>query len=191
MVSIVVPLSRDNAAVGECFRSIAAQTYQDFEIIVTKSDNNNIARNNGAKKASGDFLFFCDDDIILEKDCLYKMQMELACSPNASYAYCNYNRIGICQNRPHIAKPFSPSDLIADNFISTMSLIRRDHFVGFDPSIGRLQDWDMWLNMLLNFGYSGIWINEILFTALYDTNSISRRDDWKKWNDIIRKKYEI
>ena len=46
------------------------------------------------------------------------------------------------------------------------SFIRREHFssVGWDESIKKLQDWDLWLTMLEQ-GHTGIWIGQILFKA--------------------------
>jgi hypothetical protein len=45
-----------------------------------------------------------------------------------------------------------------------MSLIRRSDFpeTGWDESIKKLQDWDLWLTMLEQ-GHVGLWINKILF----------------------------
>jgi hypothetical protein len=49
-------------------------------------------------------------------------------------------------------------------YIHTTSLIRRDHFVGFDPSLKRFQDWDLWLTMMEK-GDHGYYLPEILFTV--------------------------
>jgi len=136
MISVVIPLSRSNNTVGECFKSIARQTYRNIEIIVKVNSNNQLSRNLGAKQALGTFLFFCDDDIILDPTCFEKLRNALIQS-NASYAYCDYGRIGFFDDRPHIARPFDSEILKRDNYISTMSLIKRDHFPGFDERIKR------------------------------------------------------
>jgi len=77
---------------------------------------------------------------------------------SASYAYSSF-RYGF-----KIFKlwPFSPERLKIIPFIHTTSLIRREHFSGFDENIKKLQDWDLWLTMLAK-GHAGIWINKVLF----------------------------
>jgi hypothetical protein len=51
-------------------------------------------------------------------------------------------------------------------------LLRREHFPGFDESVRRLQDWDLWLTML-EAGRTGTWIPETLFTCLPHKGGIS------------------
>ena len=48
-----------------------------------------------------------------------------------------------------------------------MSLIRRKDFPqsGWDESIKKLQDWDLWLQMLSE-GKTGLWIPQVLFTII-------------------------
>jgi hypothetical protein len=49
--------------------------------------------------------------------------------------------------------------------IHTMALIRRQNMTpkGWDESIKKLQDWDLWLTMLEE-GRVGAFVNEVLFT---------------------------
>jgi hypothetical protein len=51
------------------------------------------------------------------------------------------------------------------NYIHTTSLIRREHFPGFDPAIRRFQDWDVWLTMV-GQGRTGVFIDEELFRVI-------------------------
>jgi len=50
------------------------------------------------------------------------------------------------------------------NYIHTTALIKRSAFPkeGFDLSLKKFQDWDLWLTML-EAGHSGMWIDEFLF----------------------------
>jgi len=45
-----------------------------------------------------------------------------------------------------------------------MALIKRADFPvgGWDESIKKFQDWDLWLTML-NAGKSGVWVDKVLF----------------------------
>jgi len=49
-------------------------------------------------------------------------------------------------------------------YITTTSLIRAKDFPGFDESLKKFQDWDLWLTMLEQ-GKIGVWIPEVLFSA--------------------------
>ncbi|PIQ79996.1 MAG: hypothetical protein COV79_02695 [Parcubacteria group bacterium CG11_big_fil_rev_8_21_14_0_20_41_14] len=118
------------------------------------------ARNRGFKESTGEYVIFCDADVVMREDMLEKMNRVLDENPNASYAYSSF-KFGWKKFK---LWEFSANRLKQMPYIHTTSLIRREHFPGFDPSLKRLQDWDLWLTMLLN-GYEGKWINEILFTV--------------------------
>lgn len=87
---------------------------------------------------------------------------------SASWAYCNF----FWGENLMKFEDFDYSKLKKNNLCSTMSLIRSDHFIGFDKEIKRLQDWDLWLRMS-NKGMSGKWIDENLFFS-YEEEGISK-----------------
>lgn len=120
----------------------------------------NWARNYGAHLAHGEYLFFCDADIIFKKDTLQKMLAALTANKNASYAYSSF-KIGW---KKMLGRPFDAGALKKQNYISTMSLIRRADFAGFDENLEKFQDWDLWLTMLEK-GKTGIFVPEVLFYA--------------------------
>jgi hypothetical protein len=99
---------------------------------------------------------------------LAKMLATLEDYPEASYAYASF-RFGW---KTFTLWPFDASTLKKMNFIHTTSLIRREHFPGFDESIRRLQDWDLWLTMLEQ-KHPGVWIPEVLFKAIPHQGGIS------------------
>ncbi len=128
----------------------------------------NWARNYGAHLAQGKYLFFCDADIILRKDAFQKLLAALSSSPplakggdgGVAYAYSSF-QLG-WKKMP--SRTFDAEALKKCNYISTMSLIRRKDFAGFDESLKKFQDWDLWLTMLEQ-GKTGIFVPEILFYA--------------------------
>jgi glycosyltransferase involved in cell wall biosynthesis len=93
-LSIVIPTLNEEENLGQCVKSLANQTMQDFEVIIadggsadqtvdigeengftvlmvekTRPHDVSTAKNLGAKYAVGDILFFLDADMILEPNC--------------------------------------------------------------------------------------------------------------------------
>lgn len=173
--------------------SIHNQTYKDYEIIVIHDKDRkgaNWARNKGAKQANGDYLFFCDDDVELESWALEKL-LETLVTKNEAYAY-GWFRLG---TKTKGDRGFCPDMLRTCNFISTMSLVRKDIFLevgGFDESFTRLQDWDLWLTMLDN-GYRGAYCGLRIFKTTKDPDGISsdKNTPYEEALKMIEKKHKI
>lgn len=191
MISVIIPVYNHYDQLPICIDSIKNQTYKNFEIIVVNdgsSDKNdkeyeelvekyndlNIAyyshkknkgapsaRNMGYRNSRGDYLFFCDADAVLKKEAFEKLIKKLKENPEKSYAYSSF----MWGRKMFKVGEWSKEKLIAGPCIHTMALIRRKDFPasGWDESIKKLQDWDLFLNMLKN-NKQGIWINEILFS---------------------------
>lgn len=94
--SIIVPVYNTEQYLERCFNSILSQTYKNYEVIVVndgstdsslkiinrykeficinqKNQGLSMARNNGIKKATGDYLIFLDSDDFLDKDLLLNL----------------------------------------------------------------------------------------------------------------------
>jgi len=195
MISIIIPTYKEAPYLIKTLDTILVQTHQDFEVIIvddgltdearkkTKSyliGKNKIkllkqepagapaARNRGFRESKGEFLFFCDDDIILKKDALEKMLKTLKEYSEASYVYCDFY-LGLKIFR---TIDFNIEKLKKMPYICGMSLIRRDHFSGWDESLKKFQDWDLWLTMLEK-GHHGYHLPEVLFTAIPQKQGMS------------------
>ncbi len=190
MISVIIPVFNQADKITKTLESLVKQTYQDFEVIIvndgstdnldkalesflntTKSNNTFFivhqqnhgapsARNNGWRKSRGDYLFFCDADAVLSPGALEIMLNELLAHPEASYVYSSF----LWGSKLFKLGPFDPEKLKQAPYIHTMSLIRRVDFPvsGWDESIRKLQDWDLWLTMLEQ-GHIGWWIDKVLF----------------------------
>lgn len=187
MISIIIPVYNQADKISDCFDSIAKQSYMNYEIIVVNDGSKdgidsvlekykklfspririihqenqgaNVARNNGFKLARGEFVIFCDADIVMEEDMLIKM-LRVIKKSEASYVYSSH-KFGFKKFR---LWAFNEDRLRQMPYIHTTSLIKKEDFPGFDESVKRLQDWDLWLTMLEN-GKKGVWIDEFLFAV--------------------------
>lgn len=188
MISIIIPVYNQAKKLAKCLESIKNQTYVNYEVIIVddgSTDNineiyekykqhfglrlelisqenhgANPARNKGLEHAKGEFLLFCDADLIMEPNMLKSMHDALADNQGASFAYSSF----YFGRKKFKLWPFNPEKLKQMPYIHTTSLIRKEHFpvTGWDNKIKRLQDWDLWLTMLDN-GHNGLWIDKYLF----------------------------
>lgn len=117
-ISIIVPVYNSEKYIGPCLNSIINQNYANFEVIIINDGSNdnsleiceffknkysNIillnklnegvskARNDGIKKATGDYLLFVDSDDYLEPNALNKFEPYLKYFPDVIIG--NYNII--------------------------------------------------------------------------------------------------
>jgi glycosyltransferase involved in cell wall biosynthesis len=184
LVSIIIPVYNAESTLEQCLASIFNQTYLAIEIIavndgsidasaqilekhrdrvkIITQENSGapIARNRGAEVATGEYVLFCDADIVLAPRAIEIMQETLDQNSKSGYAYSSF-RFG---GKLFSLWPFDADGLKQMPYIHTTSLIRRELFPGFDVSLKRFQDWDLWLT-LLGQGHEGVWIDQILFTV--------------------------
>jgi len=192
MISIIIPVYNQGKKLIATLASIDKQTYRDFEVIIVNdgskdgvektfadyyqglktanhylfiNQNNQgapAARQRGFKEARGEYLFFCDSDAVLNPDALEVMVYALANSPQVSYVFSSF-RWG---KKLFKVGEFDPDKLRRMPYIHTMSLIRRADFPasGWDKSIKKFQDWDLWLTMLEQ-GKVGLLVPQVLFTV--------------------------
>ena len=158
-LTVVIPV-RKGGFPEITLRTLAQQSYQDFEIVVAWDEKGsaNWARNQGFRLVRTPFVLFSDDDIEWEPEALRALMATLHNHPEASYAYGAYE----LDNGIHCNQRFDEHRLRRGNFISTMALIRTDDFPGFDEQIQRLQEWDLWLTML-EAGNTGAYCGRVTF----------------------------
>lgn len=136
------------------------------------------ARNIGIKKSTGNVIAFIDSDTIWYKNKISK-QIDYLKSDNV--VFCSYrkqrNHDWIIPNS--IEKSgFLFDDLIYQNFVDTPSVIMMKRILesvgGFDESLPRFQDWDLFMRLAKKFEFYHV--NEVLFDSLTLDGSISSND---------------
>ena len=189
MISIIIPIYNQSKQLARCLASIERQTYDNYEVIIVNDRStrrlssivnkyakifgikleliNNqsnhgapYSRNKGFKKSKGEFVIFCDADVTMRDDMLEKLHTKIRASQEIAYVYSSH-KFG---SKKFKKLEFSEERLRQMPFIHTTAIIRRKCFPegGFDESLKRLQDWDLWLTMLEQ-GHKGLWLNELLF----------------------------
>ena len=181
-ISVIIPAYNAEKTIQQCLKSIFAQTFKDFEIIIVNDGSTDktvevlqqyqgkvkiinqsnagaaAARNKGVQDCNAPFIIFCDDDITMKPNMLEIMHQTLQDNPNASYAYSAF-KFGF---KKFSLWPFDAEKLKQMPYIHTTSLIRHEHFPRFDESLKRFQDWDLFLTMSEQ-GHVGKFIPKTLF----------------------------
>ena len=139
------------------------------------------ARNVGLRYTASDYVIFLDGDIVMERDMLEALAGALDRDPQASVAYCHYRRKGT-RTDPVRARQWDPAALRRENYISAVSLVRRDHLPepAFDEALKRYEDWDLWLRMAAA-GRTGVLVDRPLFTAFYRPGDLSGHGESDEW----------
>jgi glycosyltransferase involved in cell wall biosynthesis len=186
LISVIIPVYNHAHTLKKCVDSVIGQTYRPVEIIIVNDGStdgfdavineikNNVgvnlviinqenngagaARNRGFAEAKGEYVIFWDADTDARPDMLEKLSLALDKNPDINYAYSKF-KFGWKTMHSH---EFDAGLLKKTNYIDTTSLLRREDFCGFDESLKRFIDWDLWLT-LLEKNKTGIFVPEILF----------------------------
>lgn len=194
-ITVVIPC-RESETADITLNSLASQVYQGFKTIVVKDQGKgaNWARNKGFESVDTEFVLFSDNDISWKPHALESLLRALD-KTRASYSYGRYKIGDDLWSHSH----FDSTALKKFNYISTMSLIRSDDFRltgGFDESINRLQDWDVWLNLLINHGKKGVYCDDLIFTTeirpgiTYDKD-LNPFTTYEEARQVISRKYNL
>ena len=191
-ITIIVPC-RQYEEPAVTLNSLKLQTFQDFKVVVVKDQGKgaNWARNEGFKQCDTEFVLFSDNDLEWKSNALETKVRYLDRLKKPSYCYGRY----ILGDKIWGHQEWNPMLLKKMNYISTMGLIRAKDFPGFDESITRLQDWDLWLTMLEQ-GKTGVYCDDLVFmTAIrpgitYDHN-LNPFNTFTAAEEIVKRKHGL
>jgi glycosyltransferase involved in cell wall biosynthesis len=182
LVSVVIPAYRHEEYIEETLASVFAQTFRDFEVIVINDGSpdgtatrlrpfvesgqiqyheqsnagQSAARNEGIRRARGEFIALLDDDDTWPVDKLEWQLNALRKNPQAvaAYGYAHLKGNGQDFRHPRSAGPSGQVkyEFYGGNFIVSPGqvLVRTSalkQLGGLDEKIRGADDWDLWLRL--------------------------------------------
>lgn len=155
-ISVIVPLQEKRKIFFHRFALPLIIANNPSEIIINDNDGNAAKkRNEGFTASSCPFVFPCDDDILLPKGYLGALHDSIKDDSEAGYAYTGYSAIVMhtathpMKSNYHIpTKDFDGNALKGGNYISSMSLMKREIYPSFDETLPQFDDHEMYLRLL-------------------------------------------
>lgn len=226
-VSVVMPCFNSERYVGEAIRSVLASTEENLELIVIEDGSTDgsralieeaaakdervrplyhktnlgisVSRNDGLKRAEGEYIAFCDaDDLWLPTKLENQIQL-LRQYPAADLAYGNSKIID--ETGKETGALFSdrfpvPGNgngnlfpaLCVRNFINTQTVLLRRSILKeenlFNPRIDYGEDWLLWTTLARTSEF--VYTPEILgFYRMHEANSTSDKSEKRTRNRVL------
>ena len=161
LVSIITPMYKGAAFIGETIRSVQAQTYSDWEMIIVDdcsppvNKGSSGARNIALREVRGRYITFLDSDDIWSPAFL-ESQLSFMREKNAAIVTASYHRIN--EQGEQVLQPFivpekvNYRDILKSNPISCLTTIYDRKVAGdryFREELKSLRDdYAFWLEIL-------------------------------------------
>lgn len=177
-VSIIMPTWNRKNIIGKSVQSVLNQTYREFELIIVddgSTDNTEeyikseffkeiveeriifiriensgvcVARNEGIKRAKGEYVAYLDSDNCWHSDYLETMIKAFLDHPGIQSAYGNLNVINKTTGQNKVRNSqYNRKILVNQNFIDMNVFMHKRclyaQYGGFDTSLKRLVDWEL------------------------------------------------
>jgi GT2 family glycosyltransferase len=181
LISVIIP-SRVGEEV-ESLKSLAKQTYKNLEVIIEydyKKQGASTMRNRGWDKASGKYVFFCDNDLDIEPDaieCLYKEMIR----KKAQWVFGKFYIDGMIFNEGRNVAEI-PKDQDTEEFIQwfhgigTGCLMDASIKLRYEEWLGRFEDWDLWIRVYKS-GITPVFLNKVIFKTVNRPQGISMKNN--------------
>lgn len=142
-------------------------------------------RNAALEKVTGDYLLFVDSDNFLNENHVEILLSEAKKQGDADIAYCQLWDFEVQRNILHENLDFLLDEELVQNVIDMSSLVKTK-VIGdtrFDENLSSLEDYDFWLNLLLNKGATAYFVRETKLNYRVLETSRSQRDDLGRYFD--------
>jgi glycosyltransferase involved in cell wall biosynthesis len=205
LVGVVIPYYNRSDTIDETLSSLAAQTFQNLEVIIVddgstdedslkklkeldvkkkgiriiKQENQGVAaaRNTGIAELKTKYIICLDSDDVLDPTYVEKATIVLETSPDTSFVTTHMQTFGVIDEvYKHVA--FDPMEVMRNNMVITAAEFKKQAWEavgGYKSGIG-YEDWEFWVS-LSELGFWGKLIPEALFR--YRTSMQSRYVDDK------------
>lgn len=203
---ICTPLRSKEEINPLCKKTVIAQ--EDTKFIWTSFASNGNASYNRMQcynrsinslfpKVKFKYVIFIDRDILWVYPMAFKEMIAALenSSSTTAFSYCSFKYIGDVQHS-FFADVYDVGRLLRyGNYISTMSMIKIDAFEkihGFDVSLKRFQDWDLWIRFGLAY-FEGIPVNpgiQFFHAVTHLANSISGKPSTAKDQQFLARHHE-
>lgn len=222
LVSVVIPIFNYGKQFEKTLQSVFESSYKNLEIIIVNDGSTDIytleklksiihpnikiinqenlgpslARNNGVKQSTGDFVLPLDADDTILPNYIQLCVNILKNNKNISPVYCDTHHIGQIQGieqRPE----WSFERLKEGPFIVNCSMFHRNAFDicdGYDSNLKGWEDYDLWVRMALN-GFVGKRIPSPLFIYFHHENdgtvsTEANKNQIELYNKIMDKNFK-
>jgi len=190
-IAVVIPCRQGRDSPVVALESLARQTFTDFVTVVVwdRGRGASWARNRGVESTRSRLLLFSDNDVRWRPDAVERLRSALANAPERiGFAYGDY----VLNGALRCPGEFDADRLRRENYIPTMALVRREAFPGFDETLDRLQDWDLWLTMLERGATGRYRPGGVLWESWLVREGISGDvGGLRRWIEAVRRKHGL
>ena len=217
-VSVILPTWNRARIVGAAIRSVQAQVFADWELIVvddgSEDDTADViaafaadsriryvrlahagqceARNHGQSIARGALVAYIDSDNLWYPEFLAAAVNLMTYRPEVLCAY------GAMVSDTHVPRilfePFDRDRLLAGNYIDTSTFIHRRDLIarygGFDPAASPMEDWDLILRYTVDSPACPLPVLAVRYRNV-DSIRVSDTQDKKRPIETIQQKWTI
>lgn len=168
MISVIVPYKEDRGYLDHALESLDAQTSQDYELILSQSDNSaGYNFNRGVEKAKGEFVvYLCDDDLLINNSLEIRQKFMRKSKVDFMHAK-GYKLLQDTRLVEYgLTNPYAQfNEVLKNNGILGGSTMYRTEVLKqnlMDESLTTAEEWELHLR-LLSKGYKLGFLNEFVY----------------------------